>query len=215
MEPTKADAVQDIESARLELERIKAMDPRPSQAVVNNAAGVLMTFEDTYKSVVGDRYNKRPAMRQKDEKALRELFEATHGFRWADAHGWIGRKGYPGRLGIEHFATHASHWHGVRAEIDPKANQVVAVEVALPDNELEGTVPASLRDLKFLKRLDLSGNLLEGTLPTGLLHGLTDLQFLKICDNRLEGFLAPALEPHKHLLSIDAHANLFEGESLN
>jgi hypothetical protein len=48
-----------------------------------------------------------------------------------------------------------------------------------------------------------------------LLHGLTDLQFLKICDNRLEGFLAPALEPHKHLLSIDAHANLFEGESLN
>ena len=177
MEPTKEDAIQDIESARLAHEALKKKtDPPPTQTELNNAAGLLMTFEDTYKSVVGDRYTKRPQMRLKDEKALQDLFEATHGFRWADARGWIGRKGYPGRLGVEHFDTHASHWRGVKAEIDPKANQVVAVELSLPDNELEGTLPASLRDIKFLRRLDLSGNLLSGVIPTGLLHGLTNLQ---------------------------------------
>ena len=67
MEPTKEDAVQDIESARIDLERLKKIDPRPPQSVINNATALLMTFEETYRSVVGDRYKKRPDMRLKDE----------------------------------------------------------------------------------------------------------------------------------------------------
>ena len=147
MEPTKADAVQDIESARLELERIKAMDPRPSQAVVNNAAGVLMTFEDTYKSVVGDRYNKRPAMRQKDEKALRELFEATPASGGPTRTAGSGARATWG--GWASSTSPRTRRTGTAREIDPKANQVVAVEVALLDNELEGTVPASCATSSF------------------------------------------------------------------
>ena len=121
MEPTKEDAIQDIESCPAPEALKKKTDPPPTQTELNNAAGLLMAFEDTYKSVVGDRYTKRPQMRLKDEEALRDLFEATHGFRWADARGWIGR-GYPGRLGVERrYARIALARRESR--IDPKANR--------------------------------------------------------------------------------------------
>ena len=52
MEPTKEDAIQDIESARLAHEALKKKtDPPPTQTELNNAAGLLMTFEDTYNTL--------------------------------------------------------------------------------------------------------------------------------------------------------------------
>ena len=54
----------------------------------------------------------------------------------------------------------------------------------MPQSNLSGTIPASLRQLGNLEELDLGGNSLTGTIPSEL-GDLALLKQLSLYDNRL------------------------------
>jgi Leucine-rich repeat (LRR) protein len=47
----------------------------------------------------------------------------------------------------------------------------------LSDNNITGTIPAEIRKLRGLKKLDLSSNHLHGEIPSAVFH-LENLQYL-------------------------------------
>ncbi|XP_015954688.1 probable leucine-rich repeat receptor-like protein kinase At1g35710 [Arachis duranensis] len=62
--------------------------------------------------------------------------------------------------------------------------------LALQSNELTSAIPASLGDLGMLMRLDLSSNQLFGSIPSRLAD-VTSLQVLDVHNNTLSGNVAP------------------------
>ena len=106
MAPTALDSIEEIEAARVHHEKLLASRPRPPQDVLNSANGSVIMQEESYRTTCGVQYKKRPAMRAGEVDSLKVLFEATHGFRWGETFGWIGRRGNGGRLGLENFEVH-------------------------------------------------------------------------------------------------------------
>ena len=100
-----------------------------------------------------------------DRAALVALYHATDGPNWANRENWL---------------TDASleDWYGVRA----RSGRVVRIH--LPQNGLEGTIPAELGSLENLEWLSLSINLLHGPIPVEL-GNLVNLERLYLSQNHL------------------------------
>ncbi len=96
-----------------------------------------------------------------DRAALVALYDATGGPDWTDRTNWTG--GEP-----------LDAWHGVKTDADGRV-----AALALPENELAGTLPVALRDLTRLRRLDLGGNRLNGSIPAEL-GNLVELEELSL-----------------------------------
>ena len=103
-----------------------------------------------------------------DRATLTALYNSAGGASWTDKTNW----GSP----TEPLNT----WFGVK--VDGNGN---VTELALPDNNLSGPLPAELGSLTSLTTLDLSDNQLSGTIPD--LSSLTQLQNLNLGDNQLSG----------------------------
>ncbi|GJP65001.1 hypothetical protein CLOP_g21929 [Closterium sp. NIES-67] len=73
-------------------------------------------------------------------------------------------------------------WWGVTVDAD---GDVMALE--LPNANLEGEIPDELTKFQDLVTLDLRGNKLSGSIPTGIFSNLTSLREIYLSDNRLEG----------------------------
>eukprot|EP00937_MAST-01D_sp_MAST-1D-sp2_P002586 g2586.t1 len=139
--------------------------------------------------------------------ALRELFLATAGARWAENEGWLADED-------------VRKWHGVQtlpaaAAAEPEAAPVVAL--ALASNNLCGSLPPSLHALTDLRRIDLSRNRLCGALPAtlGALHHLSVLNLrskrFATGENRICGALPPELGRCAALEVLDLRANHIAG----
>jgi len=105
-----------------------------------------------------------------DQRAiLMELYDATGGPQWKVRTGW----------GTD---APVCEWAGVECSsfIDPQS----VTSLTLPDNHLQGTVPASLAALRSLHTLDLSRNPLHGAVPPALIDSANQ--------NRLELRIAGA-----------------------
>lgn len=89
---------------------------------------------------------------------LRELYESTHGSKWKENWGWLVNES-------------PCDWYGVVCEIDSDHGEMTSriVAVSLSDNDLRGTLPASLARLPNLRSLDVALNHLEGDVPPELL----------------------------------------------
>lgn len=93
-----------------------------------------------------------------DRRVLLELYASTGGDRWLNRTGWG-------------TSTSVCHWYGVSCDFiggDPDRPVVSDLDLSL--NHLEGTLPASLADLKQLRSLNVFGNKLTGPLPIALLE---------------------------------------------
>ena len=113
---------------------------------MNSLKGAVIQWEDKYKYASGDKFKLPPPLPNLEHRALVELFEATHGFRWRDHSGWTGYPVGVSKLGLEHFAMHPAFWHGLECgKTKPTPNR--------PKVE------------SFVEALQLSANNLEGTLP--------------------------------------------------
>ncbi|KAI3443882.1 hypothetical protein Pfo_000547 [Paulownia fortunei] len=70
-------------------------------------------------------------------------------------------------------------------------------------NALQGTIPASLGDIRKLESLDLSHNNFSGEIPEHVVMGCVSLRFLKLSNNNLQGQLLPAKSNLTELWSFD------------
>ena len=122
-----------------------------------------------------------------DRATLTALYNSAGGASWTDKTNW-GSTTEP-----------LNTWFGV--EVDGNGNVTV---LALPGNNLSGTLPAALGSLTSLTTLDLSDNQLSGTIPD--LTTLTQLQTLDLSDNQLSGTI-PDLAALTQLQTLNLSAN--------
>ncbi|MCX6583035.1 MAG: leucine-rich repeat domain-containing protein [Candidatus Aminicenantes bacterium] len=107
---------------------------------------------------------------RKENSALLTLFNDTGGNNWRNKDNW---KNAPG---TEHT------WHGIAC--DTKNTTILKLE--LPDNNLQGKIPADLEALSNLTTLDLSNNRLTSAIPSWL-QQLKNLKKLDLSHNQFKG----------------------------
>lgn len=93
--------------------------------------------------------------------ALVALYRTMGGSTWTHQDGWLGSPGSE------------CSWYGVicgKATIGEQASVRTVVSLDLPDNNLGGQLPHEISALRGLKRLNLRGNSVRGSLPDDLLQ---------------------------------------------
>jgi len=102
-----------------------------------------------------------------DSLTLVNLYNNTNGANWTNKSGWL--------------TGPVVNWYGVGLS----GNDVISI--SLSNNNLHGTIPASLGNISLLSYLDLSGNHLTGNIPYSL--GNTNLNTLYLSNNQLSGVI--------------------------
>ncbi|VVS91449.1 leucine-rich repeat domain-containing protein [Desulfoluna spongiiphila] len=123
---------------------------------------------------------------------LTELFQETNGTQWTNNEGW---------------GTDADlrDWYGVRYDTYSST-----FSLDLPDNNLQGVLPASISQLSNLTVLDLSENQLTGTLPENI-GNMTQLVGLHLSGNQLSGPIPQSIGDLANLYALQLSDNKLRG----
>jgi hypothetical protein len=124
-------------------------------------------------------------------KALVALYEQTNGPKWRLNNGWL-------------TLRNPCRWYGVYCEPldDSESPTHTVIGIILGGNNLYGSIPARLGDLRSLRGINLTTNHLSGRLPKEL-GRLAHLEHLILGDNRLTGGIPPELGQLTELRSIE------------
>ena len=130
-----------------------------------------------------------------ERQALLDLYNSTNGA------GWTNRSGWGGAAGTE------CTWYGVACD----AGETTVVNLMLENNELFGTLPASLEGLSNLQVLNLAFNFLSGPIPSQL-GNLTNLVVLNLGTNDyLAGPIPPELGDLSNLQELTLAVSALTG----
>jgi Leucine-rich repeat (LRR) protein len=121
-------------------------------------------------------------------QALFSLYSNTNGTGWTDK-SW-------------NTSITPCSWKGITCTTSGTTKTVTGI--ALPNNKLTGTLPASLASLTALTNLNLSGNQLTGAIPP--LSALTQLTTIDLSINKLSGAI-PTLSALTKLTTINLSNN--------
>ncbi|KAL4576228.1 hypothetical protein LXL04_012319 [Taraxacum kok-saghyz] len=104
------------------------------------------------------------------------------------------------------------HDNKLSGKIPTQLLQLSSLTVALDlsQNNLFGSLPTDVGDLKMLASLDLSENKLSGNIP-GSIKGCNSLTFLSLKDNLFQGKVPPSLNFIRALSTLDLSHNNFYG----
>ena len=119
------------------------------------------------------------AVPSEERHALEALYKATDGDHWVHRVGWLGPPG-----------TECS-WHGVECVSSDKETMRV-MELDLADNNLTGTIPQEIGQLRDLQSLNFERNHLTGPIPDTL-GQLGNLEWLTLFGNHLSGLVPDPL----------------------
>ena len=131
----------------------------------NKAVDVGRGMIKTFTSVDTDAILNEEADVQLD--ALKALYNSTNGKKWTN------------KWDITKPLSDASAWPGVTADA-----YGVVTKIDLSNNNLSGTLPAELGDLKYVTDVILSGNKLEGGIPKGVAK-MTNLKKFHVDGNMM------------------------------
>ena len=109
-----------------------------------------------------------------DRAVLIEFYNATNGASWINSTNWNSSE----PLGV---------WHGVSTDANGRVTGL-----SFSENQLTGSIPASLGSLTNLRELWLGDNQLTGSIPASL-GNLTNLERLWLGDNQLTGSIPASL----------------------
>ena len=127
----------------------------------------------------------------KSEKAvLLDLYNRTQGQKWNT---------------VWDINTPVDTWFGVTIQ-----NGHV-VEINLFRNNLVGSLPESIGELKYLVSLNLAFNTISGEIPKGIAQ-LNKLEVLKLEMNRLEGGIPAEMGSMESLVRLSAFNNFLSGK---
>jgi Leucine-rich repeat (LRR) protein len=129
----------------------------------------------------------------KEERAfLVDLFNQTQGTQWEWHINWLNQ------------FRNEYYWYGVTV---PKKN---VIQLALPENALNGDLPDNLYQLTQLQSLDLSKNQITGPIPDNISQ-LDQLTYLDISENKMEDTVPDELSQLKRLTHMALGSNQFYG----
>ncbi|WP_041257381.1 FG-GAP-like repeat-containing protein [Fibrella aestuarina] len=127
-----------------------------------------------------------------DYTALADLYAATNGTGWATRTNWLA-------------GCNPCGWYGVGCDGNGRVTSLV-----LGNNQLSGSLPASLSTLTSLTTLALDNNQLTGSLPDGL-RALTGLTSLSLGGNQFSGTIPVSLTALSNLESLNLERNQLTG----
>ncbi|KPA13318.1 LRR receptor-like serine/threonine-protein kinase GSO1, partial [Candidatus Magnetomorum sp. HK-1] len=128
-----------------------------------------------------------------EKLALDELYESTNGDQWLQNDGW-------------NESDVCKRW-GVTCNSDN--SHVIGLKLFY--NQLQGSLPNNLGNLKQLQTLFLAGNAISGTLPQSM-GELSFLTHLDLSDNQLQGSIFSSLEKLSKLSFLAISNNHLSGE---
>ncbi len=136
-----------------------------------------------------------------ERAVLIALYNSTNGDGWKNKSGW---KKPP--LHLDGFAKLGTegNWYGVILSED----HVYAINLSY--NNLSGSIPSQLGNLKNLTTLDLSTNQLSGSIPSQL-GNLSILHYFFLYNNQLSGNIPSQLANLTNLEVLDLSGNLLSG----
>ncbi len=140
-------------------------------------------------SILGNHLHAQVA--QADKDILMDLYNATDGDNWLIKTNW----------GTD---SEVSTWYGVTVIND----EIITID--LNENNLNGIIPASLRDLSSLQFLKLDTNQISGSIPVEL-GDLLALQQLYLGGNQLSGTIPSSLGLLTNLRWLNLSDNLLTG----
>ena len=132
-----------------------------------------------------------------DSAALVALYNATGGDGWNSKINWL------------QTSPVDSAWEGVTVTFDAQTFAYRVTEIALPSNNLVGSLPDSVGLLTSLQTLDLSFNSLTGSIPTQL-FSLAGLNSVNLSNNNLDGTI-PTPSAMTSLVNLNLSANALTG----
>lgn len=127
-----------------------------------------------------------------ERNVLTALYTSTAGANWFNKTNWNGGAG-----------TECT-WAGITCN----GGNANVIGITLPDNNLVGTLPSTLKNLPALQTLIINDNKIGGSIP--LLTGMTALQTFHLYGNQLSGAL-PSLSGLVALQSFNVNSNQLTG----
>jgi len=151
-----------------------------------------------------------------ERNALIALYNSADGDNWTDNTGWNGAAGTEcDWFGVtcwgDHVTTLDLHSNNLVGSIPSDlANLRNLQYLVLNNNDLSGSIPSQLGDMSSLLYLILNNNQLSGSIPSHL-SGLTNLVYLYLNDNQLSGNIPTQLGNLSNLLYFLLNNNQLTG----
>lgn len=157
----------------------------PATLIMDTDKSVTATFsQSSFCSAVTE-------IPQTECEALIALYNNTNGAGWSDNSNWLD-------------TTSPCSWFGVTCS----NNHIIQLE--LPNNQLNGTLPQQLSALSNLQILSLYLNQISGPIPPEV-GNLTNLIWLLLSDNQLNGSIPTNLGSLSNLQLLHVHGNQLNG----
>ncbi|WP_192350836.1 RHS repeat-associated core domain-containing protein [Algoriphagus sp. Y33] len=134
---------------------------------------------------------------QEEYSALMDFYQATGGANWTNKAGWSSAN--------PNVVQSVQGWSGVTVDINGHVT-----DIHLNGNNLNGTLPESIRDLDYLRTLRLPLNGLTGQLPN-IFHEMDSLREIHIDQNQLTGTIPQSIGYSSTLKTIQLSFNSLTG----
>ncbi len=125
-----------------------------------------------------------------EKQALQDLYTSTNGDQWNNS--WD-------------LNQPVDQWNGLTIKNDK------VISISLMFNNMEGKLPGSLNQLKYLEVLELSFNKLEGSIPSKL-GDLKKLNILAFNGNNLTGKIPSTIGDLRDLTQLHLSSNQLSGK---